>query len=343
MSPPVMGINKALPPLWLLILVVPGLLSAEWISQTDHIMGTRVAVALWHDDPVLGELAVQTVLQEFKRLDEKLSPYKESSELSLLNRLAAEEPIPVSEELYLLLAESQKYAELTEGAFDITFASIGHQYDYRRGKKPSQESTEQALPLIDYRHLQLTPRKQSVFFLRPGVRIDLGGIAKGYAVDRGIELLRQRGIAHALISAGGDSRLLGDHQGRPWHIGIQAPRNKNAMAAVLPLSDCAISTSGDYERYFEADGIRYHHIISPKTGHSANSVQSVTIIGPNATRTDALSTSIFVLGGEAGMALINRLDDVEAVIIDNQGRMLNSAGLNNLSQEANNPHPTDTP
>jgi thiamine biosynthesis lipoprotein len=138
-----------------------------------------------------------------------------------------------------------------------------------------------------------------------------------------------------LISAGGDSRLLGDHQGRPWHIGIQAPRNKNAMAAVLPLSDCAISTSGDYERYFEADGIRYHHIISPKTGHSANSVQSVTIIGPNATRTDALSTSIFVLGGAAGMALINRLEDVEAVIIDNQGRMLTSTGLDNLGQSHN--------
>ncbi|MES9977953.1 MAG: FAD:protein FMN transferase [Candidatus Thiodiazotropha sp. 6PLUC5] len=187
--------------------------------------------------------------------------------------------------------------------------------------------------MIDYRHILLKPEEQSVMFRKRGVRIDLGGIAKGYAVDKGIELLRERGIEHALISAGGDSRLIGDHQGRPWHIGIQAPRNREAMAAVLPLSDSAISTSGDYERFFEAEGIRYHHIITPKTGSSAREVQSVTILGPNATRTDALSTSIFVLGAKAGMAMVNRLDDIEAVIIDNQGQLLSSDGLESLAQE----------
>ena len=321
----------------LLVLILPGVLCAEWISETDAIMGTRVAVELWHDNPREGELAAKAVLEEFRRLDEKLSPYKESSELSLVNRMAAEQPIPISGEFHRLLMESQKYAELTHGAFDITFASIGHQYDYRAGKKPSRETTQQALPLINYQHLQLDPDHNTVFFRQPGVRIDLGGIAKGYAVDRGIALLQQRGIEHALISAGGDSRLLGDHQGRPWHIGIQAPRKQNAMAAVLPLSDSAISTSGDYERYFEADGVRYHHIISPKTGRSASKVQSVTIIGPDATRTDALSTSIFVLGAEAGIALIDRLDDVEAVIIDNRGEMLTSEGLANLGGEKKPP------
>lgn len=320
--------------LLLFMLLLPTLLNAEWISETAAIMGTKIAVELWHEDRQMGELAVAEVMDEFRRLDEKLSPYKERSELSLLNRMAAEQPIPVSEELFQLLEESQKYAELTQGAFDITFASIGHQYDYRAGKRPSPESTTQTLPLIDYRHIQLNAADRTVFFRRQGVRIDLGGIAKGYAVDQGIELLRKRGIAHALISAGGDSRLMGDHQGRPWHIGIQAPRKKNAMAAVLPLSDTAISTSGDYERYFEADGVRYHHIITPKTGRSANDVQSVTILGPNATRTDALSTSIFVLGAEAGMAMVDRVDDIEAVIIDHQGRMSTSAGLANLAEEA---------
>ncbi|MEJ2611158.1 MAG: FAD:protein FMN transferase [Candidatus Thiodiazotropha sp.] len=321
--------SKAL--LFLLLgLILPGTVPAEWVSATDAIMGTRVAVELWHDDRQEGEVAVQAVLDEFRRLDEKLSPYKKSSELSLVNQMAAEQPVPISSEFYWLLEQSQAYAKLTKGAFDITFASIGHQYDYRTGKKPSQKSTQQTLPLINYQHLQLNPNHSTLFFRQPGVRIDLGGIAKGYAVDQGIALLQQRGIKHALISAGGDSRLLGDHQGRPWHIGIQAPRDQGAMAAVLPLSDSAISTSGDYERYFEADGIRYHHIISPKTGRSASMVQSVTIIGPNATRTDALSTSIFVLGPKAGMALINRLDDIEAVIIDKQGKMLTSEGLANL-------------
>jgi FAD:protein FMN transferase len=320
--------------LLLFMLLLPTLLNAEWISETAGIMGTKIAVELWHDDRQIGELAVAEVMDEFRRLDEKLSPYKESSELSLLNRMAAEQPMPVSGELFHLLEESQKYAELTQGAFDITFASIGHQYDYRAGKRPNQESTTKTLPLIDYRHIQLNTEDQTVFFRKQGVRIDLGGIAKGYAVDQGIELLRKRGITHALISAGGDSRLMGDHQGRPWHIGIQAPRNHNAMAAVLPLSDTAISTSGDYERYFEADGVRYHHIITPKTGRSAKDVQSVTILGPNATRTDALSTSIFVLGAKAGMAMVDRLDDIEAVIIDHQGHMLTSTGLANLTEEA---------
>ncbi|MES9861003.1 MAG: FAD:protein FMN transferase [Candidatus Thiodiazotropha sp. LLP2] len=318
----------------LLIILFPSLLYAEWFSDKANIMGTQIGVELWHKDRQMGELAVAAVMDEFRRLDEKLSPYKESSELSLVNRMAAEGSVSISGELFHLLEESQKYAELTQGAFDITFASIGHQYDYRTGKKPSRESTAQTLPLIDYRHIQLKSEDHSVLFRKAGVRIDLGGIAKGYAVDQGIELLRERGIDHALISAGGDSRLIGDHQGRPWHIGIQAPRNQEAMAAVLPLSDTAISTSGDYERFFEADGIRYHHIITPKTGNSARDVQSVTILGPNTTRTDALSTSIFVLGAEAGMALVDRLDDVEAVIIDNQGHLLSSKGLANLSQES---------
>ena len=316
--------------LLLLLLLLPALGRAEWLSDQASVMGTRINVELWHEDRALGELAIATVIDEFKRLDEKLSPYKTDSELTLVNRMAAEVAVDISSELFHLLQESHNYAELTQGAFDITFASIGHQYDYRTGKKPNQQSTRQALPLIDYRHIRLDAKTQTVRFLRKGVQIDLGGIAKGYAVDRGIALLRERAIEHALISAGGDSRLIGDHRGRPWHIGIQAPRKKAAMAAVLPLADTAISTSGDYERYFEADGVRYHHIISPKTGHSAKDVQSVTILGPNATRTDALSTSIFVLGAEAGMALIDSLDDVEAVIIDRDGQMLTSAGLDSF-------------
>jgi thiamine biosynthesis lipoprotein len=321
---------KGLSGLLLLWLLLPVLSHAEWLSEQASIMGTRVSVELWHEQHELGERAIASVFDEFKRLDEKLSPYKTASELSLVNRMAAEAPLNISSELFQLLQESHRYAELTQGAFDISFASIGHQYDYRTGKKPDPQSTQQALPLIDYRHIKLDAEHQTVHFLQKGVRIDLGGIAKGYAVDRGIKILQESGIEHALISAGGDSRLMGDHRGRPWHIGIQAPRKAQAMAAVLPLSETAISTSGDYERYFEADGVRYHHIISPKTGHSAKGVQSVTILGPDAIRTDALSTSIFVMGTEAGMALINRLNDIEAVIIDRNGVMHTSSGLDSL-------------
>ncbi|MCM8885295.1 MAG: FAD:protein FMN transferase [Candidatus Thiodiazotropha sp.] len=321
---------------FLLLLLVGNLLhpvNAAWISIDEAIMGTKINVQIWHSDDTQGQAAINAVMEEFHRLDRKLSPYIESSELSLLNRMAANKPVSISDEFYQLLELSMDYSELTNGAFDITFASIGHQYDYRKGIKPSNKRIDQSLSLIQYKHIQLIPEKHAVFFKRPGVKIDLGGIAKGYAVDRGIKLLQQRDVKHALISAGGDSRLLGDHMGRPWHIGIQAPRDRKSMAAVLPLADSAVSTSGDYERYFERDGVRYHHIISPKTGRSADTLQSVTIIGPNATRTDALSTSIFILGASAGMALINRLNDVEAVIIDNQGNISTSDGLADLANQ----------
>ncbi|MEW8506548.1 MAG: FAD:protein FMN transferase [Candidatus Thiodiazotropha sp.] len=302
-------------------------LHAAWFSGEEAIMGTRITVQLWHPGKAQGEAAVEAVMDEFRRLDRKLSPYVESSELSLANRKASLEPLPVSQEFYRLIETSLEYSELTDGAFDITFASIGHRYDYRKGIRPTDSLIDRSLPLIDYRNIRLNRDKGTVFFENRGMRIDLGGIAKGYAVDRGIQLLQQRGIAHALISAGGDSRLLGDHRGRPWHIGVQAPRDKKRMAAMLPLADSAISTSGDYERFFERDGVRYHHIISPETGRSADTLQSVTIIGPNATRTDALSTSVFVLGVEKGMDLINRFEDVDAVIIDRDGELITSQGL----------------
>ncbi|MEN8179417.1 MAG: FAD:protein FMN transferase [Pseudomonadota bacterium] len=315
---------------WLLLL--PGLLlqtaaHSQWLSQEAAIMGTQVRVEHWHEDAVEGKAAIEAVLAEFRRIDRSMSPYREASELSLLNREAAKRPVSVSEELFRLLERSLEISELTNGAFDITFASVGHQYDYRKGIAPTDQKLQQDLPKIDFRHILLNPADHSVTFKQPGVRIDLGGIAKGYAVDQGIKILQQRNITQALITAGGDSRLLGDRGGRPWHIGIRAPRDPQAMVAVLPLVNTAISTSGDYERYFEADGVRHHHIISPATGRSAREVQSVTIIGPDATLTDALSTSLFVMGPAAGLQLINTLPELEAVIIDRNGKMLYSSGL----------------
>jgi len=175
--------------------------------------------------------------------------------------------------------------------------------------------------------LKSNPAKKNIYFNQKYVQIDLGGIAKGYAVDRAITLLSDRGITSAIVTAGGDSRILGDKRGRPWMVGIRDPRNKQELVAALPMTDAAISTSGDYERYFESDGIRYHHIISPKTGESIRSTRSVTVIGTNTTTTDALSTSIFVLGQIKGMKLIESTPEVEAIIIDKAGIMYYSKGL----------------
>jgi thiamine biosynthesis lipoprotein len=159
------------------------------------------------------------------------------------------------------------------------------------------------------------------------VRIDLGGVAKGHAVDRSIALLQTRGIKQAIVTAGGDSRIIGDRKGRPWMVAIRDPRRRYKAVAVLPLHNAAISTSGDYERYFELNGERYHHIINPRNGHSVSGIRSVTVIGPNSTTADALSTGVFVLGVEKGLAVIESLPDVEAVMIDANSEMHYSSGL----------------
>jgi thiamine biosynthesis lipoprotein len=166
-----------------------------------------------------------------------------------------------------------------------------------------------------------------VHFSQPGVRIDLGGIAKGYSVDCGIDVLRKLGYTHALVNAGGDSRVIGDRFGRPWIVGIRHPDDPDKIITRIPLVDSAFSTSGDYERYFDENGVRYHHIIDPHTGHSASKVRSATVIAPTATRTDGLSKTAFVLGPEEAMRIYNSLDDVDAVLVTPDGKVLYTKGL----------------
>jgi len=310
-----------------LAMLIPQLSSADWYKDQQNIMGTVIRVELFHDNASVAHAAINDVMSEMRRIDRLMSPYKPNSELSQLNAHAAERAVTVSAELFKLIKLSLHYSELTEGAFDITFASAGQLYDYRKGIKPSPAQLQQAVEKIDYHHLLLNDKKISIKFATTGVRIDLGGIAKGYAVDNGIALLKFKGIKHAIITAGGDSRIIGDHKGRPWMIGIRDPRKSGSIKGTVPLVDSALSTSGDYERYFVRDGEHFHHILLPNTGTSAKALRSVTILGPDATTTDALSTSVFVLGPEKGMALVEKMEGIEAILIDQHDAMLYSSGL----------------
>ncbi len=300
---------------------------AEWYQENQAIMGTRISVELWHDDPATAKQCEEAVFTEMHRIDALMSPYKEDSLLAKINREASKQPVKVSPELYRLIEQSIKISELSGGAFDITFASVGYLYDYRQHIRPSDEEIKKHLGAIDYHHIVLNPNDLSVEFNSPGVRIDLGGIAKGYAVDNGIRILQQCGVKNGLVSAGGDSRIIGDKRGRPWMMGIQHPRKKPGVAVALPLSDIAISTSGDYERYFDDEGERHHHIISPSTGKSASGVISASVIGPEAIMTDALSTTVFILGTDKGLALIEKLPAFDTIIIDDKGQMHYSSGF----------------
>ncbi len=309
-------------------LLLSAVANADWVRRNEAIMGTAIYVELWHPDQQAGESAIDAVIDEMHRIDRLMSTYKPDSEISRVNDRAATEPVLVSDELKNLILKSLELSELTGGAFDITYASVGHHYDFRERQRPDDATIEKALPAVDYRHVIVDEPIDTVRFAREGVRIDLGGIAKGYAVERGISILRDLGVRHASVSAGGDSRILGDRKGRPWLVGIRDPRGDHTEYITrIPVIDEAVSTSGDYERYFDEDGVRYHHIIVPSTGKSAGEVHSVTIIGPNATMTDGLSTSVFVLGIKAGLALINTLDGFETVIIDGAGALHFSDGL----------------
>lgn len=306
---------------------------ANWSTQERAIMGTEVKITLWHADEAVGRKAMAAAMAEMQRIDQAYSPYIDTSELARINISAAKAATTISPEMALLLKRSQHFSELSNGAFDITFASLGWHYDYRQKQQPSDSQKQALLPAIDYRLIKLDPAVPSVRFMHPDVRIDLGGIAKGYAVDRAIAVLQDLGIAHATVSAGGDSRLLGDKVGRPWLIGIKNPRPAVQQSAdvvlTMPLDNVAVSTSGDYERFFidEQTGARVHHIINPKTGESARELISATVLGPVAMDTDALSTTVFVLGIERGLQLINQLVDFDCVLIDAEGRVHYSEGL----------------
>jgi thiamine biosynthesis lipoprotein len=299
---------------------------AGWHEREEAIMGTRVAVQAWAD-PSTARAAIDAVMADMRRTDELMSTYKPWSQLSQVNAHAFERPVQVDPDIIDVVSTAIEYSRLGGGAFDITYASVGYLYDYRRQLHPTEAQIEANLASVDYRALQVDAVACTIRFLRPGMRIDLGGIAKGWAVDRGVGILRRYGIEHGMVNAGGDTAFLGNRRGKPWVVGVQDPRNPDRVVVRIPLEDEAISTSGDYERYFEADGVRYHHILVPGTGKSPDAVHSVTVVGANATRTDGLTKTVFIMGAERGLEFIHRLGDVEAVIVDNAGRVFCSDGF----------------
>ncbi len=313
----------------LIILCATPVLSAqaEWFTEIQNKMGTRVEVQLWHDDADQAGYLLVAAMAEFDRIEAGMSTYLADSQMTRINETAAHEFVTVGPELIDLIDRALQLSVTTNGAFDITYDSVGQFYDFRAGIHPAQEQITSHLDAINYHFVQLDRETSTIHFARPGVRINLGGIAKGYAVESVIEVLRAAGVTNALATAGGDTRLLGDHGNGPWIVGIRDPDNREGLVTRLALQDEAISTSGDYERFFIEDGIRYHHILNPTTGQSAGQVRSVTIIGPDATMTDGLSTSVFVLGPEAGLKLIESIDGYETLIVDNDHHVHFSSGV----------------
>lgn len=300
---------------------------AEWHGRAIDLMGTRVSVELWHEDEATGSALVERVLDEYRRIDAAMSTYREDSEISRVNREAAVGAVDVGAELLDLIQASLELSRASGGAFDISYESVGYLYDFRARRRPDADAIAAAIGAVDHTQILVDDSAGTVRFGRPGMRINLGGIAKGHAVEQGARILREAGIEHALLNAGGDSRAMGDRRGQPWIIGVRHPRLENEVVTRLALVDEAISTSGDYERFFEEDGRRYHHILNPATGEPTETLLSATVIGADATLTDGLATTVFVLGAEAGLALIERYPGYEAIVVEPRGRLLYSSGL----------------
>jgi thiamine biosynthesis lipoprotein len=319
---------KQIVALFLVMLFTTADVIAQWVDHRFPLMGTEIRVRFWLADAEQADRARQAVIDEMHHINNTMSPWIETSILSVVNREAAKKPVPVTKEFFKVIEDAIKISEMTQGAFDITFSSVGYLYDYRAGQKPSDQQLTEKVPLVNYRSLQLDKDQLTIRYLAEGVKIDLGGIAKGLAVDNSIRKLQSFGVTEASVTAGGDTYVLGDNAGRLWRVGIRHPRADNKVVTVLPVANMAISTSGDYERYFiDENGERHHHILNPRTGKSVKGIQSVTIMAANSTFADALSTSVFVLGVKDGLDLVNKLEDVSAIIVDDSGKMFTSNDL----------------
>ena len=314
-----------------------------WHRRSAAMMGTAIDAQLWHPDAGQAASALEAVMAEMHRIDRLLSPHRPDSELSRINAHAAQGPVQVRGEVFALLARALQFSRLSAGAFDITYAAVGQLFDYRAGVRPNDDALDAARASIGWQHLLLDARDRSVRFARPGMRIDLGGFAKGHAVDNAATILRSRGIAHALVSAGGDSRVIGDRRGEPWTVAIRDPRDPSGVVALLPLVDCAISTSGDYERGFDEPAgpgrpaRRWHHIIDPATGRSPDAIHSVTLLAEDGLTAEALSKTVFVRGVAEGLALVETVAGADAVVVDARGQLHATRGLAHLGAASSAP------
>lgn len=291
------------------------------LKQTEMIMGTLVEITVIPAN----EKAIKEAFEALKKVDALMSTYKEDSEISILNR---EGKAQVSQQTLEVIEDAIEFSKLTKGAFDITVKPLINLWKKaeKEEKVPTEQEIEKAILLVGYDKIVIEGNQ--VRLEKEGMQIDLGGIAKGYAVDKAIEALKKNGIKRALVNAGGDLYALGKAlRGERWSIGIQDPREKDKIIDTIKVKDKAVATSGDYRRYFTLEGKRFSHIVNPKTGLTVQDVpMSVTIVGPDATTTDALSTGVFVLGPEEGMKLIESLPEVEGMIISEGMKKLTSEG-----------------
>lgn len=314
-------------------------------KQVTKLMGVRFELTAVSDNEELARKSINDAIKEIKRIEALISSWDPNSETSLINRNAGIKPVKVSNELFELIVRSNKVSALTNGVFDISFASVDKiwKFDGSQTTIPSKGSIAESVSKINYQNIILDKEKHTVFLKDKGMKIGFGAIGKGYAANKAKAKMLALGIADGVVNAGGDLITWGKMEtGGDWSIGIANPKEKEEVMGWLIINDLSVVTSGNYEKFFIADGKKYSHIINPTTGYPASGTRSVTIICKDAELSDALATSVFILGAKKGIALIDQLKNIECLVVTEQNQLQTSKGLKlnyykeNASSASNN-------
>jgi thiamine biosynthesis lipoprotein len=290
-------------------------------------MGSRFDITVVASSEQQGQEYIDLAVQEITRIEQLISSWDPASQTSAINRNAGVQPVVVDQELYDLILRSRQLSLLTDGAFDISYASMDRiwKYDGSMTQMPSEKEIAASVARVGYENIILDDQQHSVYLRLKGMKIGFGAIGKGYAADRAKTKLIAAGVPAGIINASGDMNTWGTQvNGDPWKVAITNPMDKNKVFALLPIHDSAVVTSGNYEKYVNFNGKRYTHIIDPRTGYPATDIISVTVFAPKAELADALATSVFVMGIETGLDRINQLPNIECIIIDKDGKIFTS-------------------
>jgi thiamine biosynthesis lipoprotein len=293
-------------------------------------MDTIVEISAVSDSSDKAETAIDKAFSDIEKIDKLVDFFSDRSEITEINRNAGQKPVTISNETLEILERAIYASEKTGGAFDVTIGTEISLWDFHNKTKPEDKVIKQRLNLVNYKNLIINKNASSAYLKKKGMLIDPGGIAKGYAADKAVEVMKKNGVKSGLVSIAGDIKAFGfKPDGRPWKIGIKNPRGNDEsdeIMATIELTDMAISTSGDYERYFIIDGKRHHHILNPKTGYPAEGCRSVSIVAKEGAITDPFSTGLFIIGAEKGIKLLEEMG-IDGIIVDKDGKIHTTPNL----------------
>ena len=301
-------------------------------SRVLKLMGNRFEISVISPDESVANAHIDAAVKEISRIEQLLTTYHPGSETSLINQYAGEKPVKVNREVFDLISRSKKISVITQGAFDITYGSVDKRlwnFDKDMKSLPDPVTAAKMVRLINHENVILNEKKCTVFLKEKGMRIGFGGIGKGYAAEMAKRVLRQRGVESGVVNAAGDLTVWGRQaNGKPWTIGIADPNAARHPFSALDITDMAVATSGNYEKFVVIDGKKYSHTIDPKTGLPVQGIKSVTIISPNAEIADAMATPVMIMGVKVGLDLINQIKGLACIIIDDNDQLYTSKNIN---------------